>query len=346
VTASAPVRVGVVGLGRLGRFHAANIHGRTPALDLVRVVDAAEATARAVGEALGVPWSTRYDDLLNDPTIEAVVIVTPTPLHAAMIEQAAAAGKQIFCEKPIAPDMASAEHAIRAAEAAGVRLQIGFHRRFDPDYAAAARRIRAGELGDVYLLRSAFRDMRPPPVEFLRDSGGFMLDMMIHDLDMARWLVGEVEEVTSFGTTLADPRIAEIGDVDHAILVLRFASGALGVLDGSRAAGYGYECSTEIVGSRATARIAADRRVNVEWLTPGAATVDYVADFVERFPLAYLRELEDFADAVRHDRPAGVDGRDGLAALVLALAADRSLREGRTVRVREVAPPTRADGAG
>jgi myo-inositol 2-dehydrogenase/D-chiro-inositol 1-dehydrogenase len=220
-----------------------------------------------------------------------------------------------------------------------VRLQIGFHRRFDPDYAAAARRIQAGELGDVYLLRSTFRDMRPPALEFLRDSGGLMLDMMIHDLDMARWMVGEVEEVSSFGATLSDPRIAEIGDVDHAIIVMRFASGALGLLDGSRAAGYGYECSTEIVGSRATARIAYDRQVNVEWLTPGAMTVDYVADFVERFPRAYVRELEDFAHAVRSDRPVSVDGRDGLAALVLALAADRSLREGRTVPVREKTAP-------
>ena len=330
------VRVGVAGLGRLGQFHAENLAGRAPSIELVRVVDAVEEVARTAGERLGVEWSTTYDDLLGDPEIEAVVIVTPTPLHAEMIERAAAAGKHIFCEKPISFELEPTVRAIEAARSAGVKLQIGFHRRFDPDWAAATERINAGELGEVYLFRTSLRDMRPPSIDYIKSPGGFFVDVTIHDFDTARWTVGEVDEVTAFGAALSDPAFAAVGDIDTALVTLRFAGGALGVIDNSRAAGYGYECSTEVMGSRATARIGYHRRVNVEWLTPGAASVDYVPNFVERYPRAYLLELEDFAQAIRADRPVAVTGEDGLAAFVLCRAAERSFREGRTVRLRRL----------
>ena len=327
------LRVGVAGLGRLGQFHANNLAGRVPSIDLVRVVDTIEEVARATGERLGVEWSSSYDDLLRDPDLEAVVIVTPTPHHAEMIERAAAAGKHIFCEKPISFELEPTLRAIDAARSAGVKLQIGFHRRFDPDWAAATARIKNDELGQIYLFRTSLRDMRPPSMEYIKSSGGFFVDVTIHDFDAARWMVGEVDEVTAFGTALSDPAFAEVGDIDNALVVLRFANGALGVIDNSRAAGYGYECWTEVMGSRATARIGYHRRVNVEWLTPGAASVDYVSNFVERYPRAYLLELEDFAEAIRADRPVAVTGEDGLAAFVLSEAAWRSLREQRTVRI-------------
>ena len=328
------VRMGVAGLGRLGQFHAENVAGRAPSIELVRVVDAVEDVARATGQRLNVDWSTAYEDLLRDSTIEAVAIATPTPYHASMIEQAAAAGKHIFCEKPISYERESTERALEAARAAGVKLQIGFHRRFDPDWAAATRRVKAGELGEVYLFRTSLRDMRPPSIEYIKTSGGFFVDVTIHDFDTARWMVGEIDEVSAFGAALTDPAVAAIGDLDNAVVVVRFASGALGIIDNSRAAGYGYECSTEVLGSRATARIGYHRRVNVEWLTPGADTVDYVANFVERYPRAYLLEVEDFAEAVRADRPVAVSGEDGLAAFMLSQAAERSLREGGVVRLR------------
>jgi myo-inositol 2-dehydrogenase/D-chiro-inositol 1-dehydrogenase len=173
--------------------------------------------------------------------------------------------------------------------------------------------------------------MRPPALDYVATSGGLFADVTIHDLDTARWMVGEIEEVTALGAALSDPAFAELGDVDTAVVALRFASGALGMIDNSRAAGYGYECSTEVLGSRATARIGEHRRVHVEWLTPGAASVDWVADFTERYATAYRLELEDFAAAIRDDRPPAVTGEDSLAALVLAQACDRSLREGRPV---------------
>jgi len=325
--------MGLAGLGRLGQFHAENMAGRAPSIELVRVVDPLEEVARSTGGRLGVAWSTAYEDLLNDSRIEAVVIASPTPYHAAMIEQAAAAEKQVFCEKPISLEREPTERAIAAAQKAGVKLQIGFHRRFDPDWVAATNRIKAGELGEVHLFRTSLRDMRPPSIEYIKGSGGFFLDVTVHDFDTARWMVGEINEVTAFGAALTDPAFAALGDIDNAVVVVRFANGALGVIDNSRAAGYGYECSTEVMGSRATARIGYHQRVNVEWLTPGAVTRDSVSNFIERYPRAYVAELESFAEAVRDDRPVAVGGEDGLAAFNLCKAAEQSFRERRTVRL-------------
>jgi inositol 2-dehydrogenase len=327
------VRLGVTGLGRIGQMHAANLAGRAPSIELVGVVDAVGDVAEETGERLGVPWMASFDDLLAIPELEGVVIATPTPEHASMVECAAAAGKHVFCEKPIALEVAPTLAAIEAARAAGVKFQVGFHRRFDPDWAAATARIAAGELGDVYLFRTSLRDKRSPGAVYLTGSGGFFVDVTIHDLDTARWMVGEIDEVTAIGAALTDPAFAEIGDLDNAVVTLRFASGALGVIDNSRAAGYGYECSTEVMGSQATARIGYHRRVNVEWLTPGSAAVDWVVDFTERYPDAYLLELEDFAAAIRDDRAPAITGDDALAAFVLAEACGHSFRDGRPVRL-------------
>jgi myo-inositol 2-dehydrogenase/D-chiro-inositol 1-dehydrogenase len=328
------VRLGVAGLGRIGAIHAENIARTVPSAELVRVVDTDELRARALAAKLAVGWSTRYEDLLADPALDGVVIATPTPLHVPMVEAAAEAGKHVFCEKPISLDLQSTGAAIAAARRAGVAFQIGFHRRYDPDFEAAAEGIRSGELGDVYFFRTTLRDKQPPPIEYIAASGGFFVDVTIHDLDAARWLAGEIEEVTAHGAALSDTRFTEIGDVDHAVVVLRFANGALGVIDESRVAGYGYECWTEVVGSRATVRIGDHRSTDNVWLTPGRAAVDWVDDFTERFSRAYTRELEAFAAAVREHRTPAVTGEDGLAAFVLAQACDRSFRERRTVRLR------------
>lgn len=328
------VGLGVAGLGRIGLLHAENLAGHVPSVDLVRVVDADQTLARSTGERLGVSWSTDYDDLLGDAEIDGVVIATPTPLHVQMVKSAAAAGRHIFCEKPISLDVGSTLAAIDAARQADVVLQVGLHRRFDPDWVAAATRIKSGDLGDVYFFHTRLRDKQPPPLGYITDSGGFFVDVTIHDLDTARWLVGEIEEVTAFGAALAGPGFAEVGDVDNAVVVLRFAGGALGVIDESRVAGYGYECSTEVLGSRATVRIGGHRRLNNVWLTPGSAAVDWVANFTERYTHAYARELESFATAIREGQAPAVTGEDGLAAFVLARACERSYREGRTVRLR------------
>lgn len=324
------VRLAVIGLGRLGRVHAENLAWRVAGVELVRVVDARAEVARELGARLGVDWADDAAAVLDDAAVEGVVIAAPTPTHVALVSAAAAAGKDVFCEKPLAFDLAAARDAVAAAAAAGVRLQVGFHRRFDPDWAAAVDRIRTGELGDIRLLRTTLRDMRPPPRDYLASAGSLFVDVTVHDFDTVRWMAGEITEVTATGAAL-DPEIAALGQIDTAVVVVRFANGALGVIDNSRAAGYGYECATEVVGSRATVRIDQHRRRHLQWLTPGRASVDWVRDFTERYPEAYRAELEDFAAAVRDDRPVRVSGADDLAAATLCAAAEVSLRERRPV---------------
>ena len=223
--------------------------------------------------------------------------------------------------------------AAEQVRAAGLVFQVGFHRRFDPDWAAAADRIRAGELGEVHLFRTSLRDMTPPQAQFLARSGGFFVDVTIHDLDTVRWMVGEVTQVSAHGAALCDPRFAEAGDIDTAVVVLRFAGGALGVIDNSRAAGYGYECSTEVMGRRATVRIDHPQYRHYEWRTPGWAARGLSRDFEQRFPDAYAAELEAFARCVAEGGLPRVTACDALAALDLARAADLSWRHGRAVTV-------------
>ena len=327
------IRIGLAGAGRMGQIHAASLSARCPTAQLACVFDADADRGRQVAERFEVPWAKSYDGMLADGAIDAVVIATPTGTHAELSIRASRAGKHIFCEKPVSLDRQAALDAIAAAEAARVTFQVGFHRRFDPDWAAATERIQAGELGEIYLFRTSLRDMTPPDPAFLSGSGGFFVDVAIHDLDTARWMVGEVVEVSAHGSALSDPGFGKIGDVDTAVVVLRFESGALGVLDGSRAAGYGYECSTEVMGRDATVRIDHPQYRNYEWRTPGSVSFGPPRDFEERFPDAYAKELEAFARCVRDGRAAPATGYDALAAFDLARAATQSWRSGRTVRV-------------
>jgi inositol 2-dehydrogenase len=323
------LRVGLVGLGRMGRIHAVNLAWRCPSARLVAVTDADPVAAAQVGAELGVSVAPSYEPLLSE--VDAVVIATPTSTHAELVTRAAAAGKAVFCEKPLSFERPATVDTLAAVRAAGVPFQVGFHRRFDPDWAAATARIRAGELGEVYLFRTSLRDMRSPDPAYLASSGGFFVDVTIHDLDTARWMVGEVVEVSATGAALSDPGFAALGDIDTAVVTLRFASGALGVIDNSRSAGYGYECSTEVVGSAATVRIENPPPLHYRWLTPGASTQGIVRDFQERYPQAYAAELEAFARSVLAGLAPAVGGVDALAAYDLAVAADLSWRTGRAV---------------
>ena len=320
--------VGLAGLGRMGRIHAENLAARCASAHLACVFDADPGVAAAVADRLDVPWTASYDGLLD--ACAAVAVATSTGSHAELAVAAAKAGRHVFCEKPISLDRATALTTVHAAERAGIVFQVGFHRRFDPDWVAANERIQAGELGEVTLFRTSLRDMNPPDPAYLTGSGGFFVDVTVHDLDVARWMVGEVVEVTAHGAA-SDPAFAAIGDIDTAIVVLRFAGGALGVIDNSRSARYGYECSTEVMGTLATARIDAPHRHGYEWRTPGLASHDLPRDFEERYPQAYAAELEGFARCVLDDTAPRVTGLDALAAFDLAMAADVSWRTGRSV---------------
>jgi myo-inositol 2-dehydrogenase/D-chiro-inositol 1-dehydrogenase len=333
------VSVALAGLGRMGRIHAGNLATRCPSARLACVFDLDEEAAGEVARELEVPAAPSFNEVLADDRIDAVAIATPTGSHAELITRAAAAGKHVFCEKPVSLHRDASVAAIEAARTAGVKLQIGFHRRFDPDWVAAMGRIEAGELGKVHLFRTSLRDMKPPPVQFLTGSGGFFVDVTIHDLDTARWMAGEIVEVSAHGSALSDPAFAEIGDIDTAVVVVRFQHGGLGVIDDSRAAGYGYECSTEVMGTLATARIDHPQARHYEWRTPGWAAWPLVRDFEQRYPFAYAAELESFSRCVRDDLPPKVTGFDALAAFDLARAAETAWRAGRPVKLTPTRTP-------
>jgi len=324
----ARVDVGLAGLGRIGRMHAVNLATRCGVARLSCVFDADPVVAEKVASELDVPWTASFEELLD--ACDAVAIATSTGSHAELTVTAAEADKPVFCEKPISLDRTTTVSTLEAVERAGVPFQVGFHRRFDPDWVAAAERIHAGELGQVTLFRTSLRDMTPPNPAFIAGSGGFFRDVTVHDLDVARWLVGEVVEVTAHGAA-ADPAFAEVGDIDTAVVVLRFAGGALGVIDNSRSARYGYECSTEVMGTNATVRVDIPSHRGYEWRTPGLASRELPRDFEQRYPLAYPAELDAFARCVLDGTEPRCTGRDALAAFDLATAADESWRTGRTV---------------
>jgi myo-inositol 2-dehydrogenase/D-chiro-inositol 1-dehydrogenase len=337
----ASIKVGLIGAGRIGTLHAEHLAYRIPGADLVAVADVAIGAAQACAARFDVPQvSGDYHDLLRDGGIDAVVICSSTDTHAQIIGEAAQAGKQIFCEKPIDFDLQRIDRALQAVEEAGVKLQIGFNRRFDPNFRRVREAVAAGQIGTPHILRITSRDPAPPPLSYIVVSGGIFLDMTIHDFDMARYLMGgEVEEVYAVGNVLVDPAIGEAGDVDTAVVTLRFANGAIGTIDNSRQAVYGYDQRVEVFGSGGmicAGNETADRTALSDARGVHAALPLYF--FVERYTEAYIAEMVAFVKAVQQDTPPPVSGSDGRAPVVIAYAAARSMQEGRPVRLDEVDP--------
>jgi myo-inositol 2-dehydrogenase/D-chiro-inositol 1-dehydrogenase len=333
------LKLGLIGAGRIGRLHAAHLAHNVPRAHLQVVVDVAEDAARQCAAEHGVPaFVSDYRAVLEDANIQAIVICSATDTHAQIIEEAARAGKHIFCEKPIDLTLARIDSALAAVRRAGVKLQIGFNRRFDASYRRARLAVEQGEIGQAWRLHLISRDPSPPPLGYILVSGGLFLDMAIHDFDMARFLIGsEVDEVFSTAAVLVDPAIAAAGDVDTAVTILKFANGAIGTIDNSRQAVYGYDQRAEILGSGGM--IATDNNF------PNSATVSDGRSvhrdlplnfFMERYSQSYLAEMNAFVNAVLDDKPTPVTGADGRAAAVLALAAGLSQRENRPVRLAEV----------
>ncbi len=329
------LRIGVIGVGRIGRMHADLLARRIPGATVTRVHDAHSESARGVAQMLGVIAATDVEELLSAPDVDAVAICTSTDTHADLIVAAAEAGKAIFCEKPVSLDLATVDRALAAVDAAGVPFQIGFNRRFDPAHAAVAAAVAAGDIGTPQLARITSRDPAPPPIDYIRTSGGIFLDMTIHDFDMARYVVGsEVVEVYARGGVRVDAEIGEAGDVDTAVVVLEHENGCLTTIDNSRQAVYGYDQRVEVFGSAGMA--ASDNPLVHTALVRSAAgsraaTLPYF--FLERYTPSYLREWEAFVAAVSAGEPTPVGTHDARAPLVIGLAAWKSLREGRPVRV-------------
>lgn len=335
----AALRVGVLGAGRIGRVHAEHLAYRVPGARLVAVADVVPAAAEACASRFGAKAYGDPKEVLGSPDVDAVIICTSTDTHAALVEQAAAAKKHVFCEKPIDHDLARIDRAIAAARTAGVTLQIGFNRRFDPNFRHVRESVAAGKIGEVRLVHITSRDPRPPPVEYVKVSGGMFLDMTIHDFDMARYLLGsEVKSVFAVGGARVDPRIADAGDIDTAIVTLEFENGAFGTIDNCREAAYGYDQRVEVFGSagalwaenQTAHRTRHGDRTGIHAPVP----LDF---FMDRYTESFIAEMTEFVAAVREKKKPPVTGEDGRVPVVMALAAAKSLRERRPVALAEIA---------
>ncbi len=321
----------------MGKVFAHTLAFTVPEVELLAVADINPQASQEAAARFGAKFHyTDYHELLRREDIEAVVIVTPTATHAEVIQAAAAAGKHIFSEKPLAQTLEACDQAIAAVEKAGVKLQLGFMRRFDPAYALAKKQIEAGEIGQPVMFRSTSRDPKRTSLEFARreNSGGLIMDMGVHDFDLARWLMGsEVERVQSEGGCLVYPELKEVGDIDNAMINLKFANGALGNIDVSRNAVYGYDIRTEVLGSEGGLLIGKLQQTATLLMTRQGVTHDTVPYFMERFGEAYSAEIRDFVRCILENRPPSVTGQDARRATAIGIAATRSLDEGRMVEV-------------
>ncbi len=334
------MKVGVIGAGRIGKVHIKNISMYVPELEIKTVADPYmnEETAAFV-QKLGVANVTKdAEDIFRDAEIEAVIICSSTDTHSKYIIEGAKAGKHIFCEKPVDYDLKKVHEAIDTAKEAGVKLQIGFCRRFDHNHRGVYDVVRSGRIGDVHMIKISSRDPEPPCIDYVKVSGGIFYDMMIHDFDMARFLAGsEVVEVNAVGAVLIDPEIGEVGDVDTAVVTLKFENGAIGTIDNSRKAVYGYDQRVEVFGSKGCVRNENDIP-NTVVVSDGQCTSSENTYSVmwDRYTGAFVAEMQAFADAVLNDKETPVTGMDGLYPVLMAAAATKSAKEGRPVKISEV----------
>lgn len=334
---SAKVNVGLLGLGRLGKIYARSLSSLIPHAQLVAVSDTDESTLERVADQNEV--AHRYFDageLIEDRRVEAIVIVTPTTTHRALVDAAASAGKPIFCEKPLSVSLDEALSMKKAVEEQGVFFQMGFMRRFDRGYVAAREKIEKGRIGSPVVFKSTSRDPYLPSLDYLKTSGGIFVDMGIHDFDLALWFFGEIDAVHSVGGALAYPEVKPLGDLDNAVVSLRFTDGRIGVVDLSRNGVYGYDISTEILGTDGAVRIGYLRETPIVMMTRDGVAHDTVPYFMERFGESYTRQLNDFVENLLGDRPPPVTLDDGIKALRVATAATQSYERGQSVRVDSV----------
>jgi myo-inositol 2-dehydrogenase/D-chiro-inositol 1-dehydrogenase len=327
------MKIGLLGAGRIGRIHGLNVAARGDA-ELVAVSDAVPEAAASLAAAAGAKPAS-VEAILADSAIDAVLICTPTDIHADLIEQAVGAGKAVFCEKPVDLDAARIRRCLAVVEKSGKPLMIGFNRRFDPNFASLEQRLRAGEAGAIEIVTVISRDPSAPPVDYVRRSGGLFRDMMIHDFDMVRFLLAEEPvEVFALGSALVDKAIGEAGDVDTAAVVMKTASGKIAQISNSRRATYGYDQRIEVHGSKGMLRAGNVHETTVESATALGFRADPVQNFfLERYAAAYRAELDAFIAACRGKAKLAPCGHDGLRAQILADAATESAATGKPVGI-------------
>lgn len=333
------IGVGVIGAGRIGQLHIEHIAQNISEAELIAICGLNISDVESLAEQFNVPIATTdYASILTNPRIDAVLVASSTDTHVEISQAAAKAGKHIFCEKPIALDLQQIDETLEIVDAAGVKFQIGFNRRFDASFRRVREAVATGEIGEPHIVHITSRDPAPPPIEYVKVSGGIFLDMTIHDFDMARYLIGdEVVEVYATGGVRVDPRIGEVGDIDTAVITLRFQNGVIGTIDNSREAVYGYDQRVEVFGSKGMVAAENPPMDTVTFSSHDgirAASPPYF--FIERYKPAYLAELQTFFTCIQEDTMPPVTGTDGRAPVVIGFAALKSLRENRPVLLSEI----------
>jgi myo-inositol 2-dehydrogenase/D-chiro-inositol 1-dehydrogenase len=330
------VNIAVIGTGRIGSMHTRNLVRNIPESNVVAVCDIRLDVAQAVADELGVERVVKdYHELLEDKEIEAVLIATNTDTHEFIVKDAASAGKQLFCEKPLALNLADIDGVMTEVERTRVKLQVGYNRRFDKSFQRVREVVNSGELGKPCILRITNRDPEPPSLEYAQSSGGMFLDMSIHDFDMVRFQIGEVEEVYAIGNVLIAPYLKDIGDVDIDIITLRFENGAIGSIDNSRQCAYGYDQRLEVFCVNGAA-IAGNEYENtvVKGDSDGYHSAKLPRFFIQRFADCYVDEVRQFLQCVMDDKPVSPTGYDSRASVLLGLAAWESFRQNRPIKIK------------
>ena len=334
------IQIGIIGAGRIGKVHAESITRFVKGAEVKAIADPylteetkAWANAMGIAEAYG-----DYHKILADPAIDIVLICSSTDTHSQISLEAIAAGKHVFCEKPIDHDVEKIKAVIAALKDSKVKYQVGFNRRFDHNFMAAREAVKSGKIGDLNILKITSRDPSAPPVSYIKVSGGIFLDMTIHDFDMVRFMSGaEVEEVYAIGGVLVDPAIGEAGDIDTAIITMKLSNGALAVIDNCRRATYGYDQRVEAFGSLGQVAIGNDTDSTAVISNGEGVTAEKPKlFFLERYMQAYVAEVSAFIDAVVNDKEVAVSAEDGLKPVLIGLAAKKSLAENRPVRISEI----------
>lgn len=333
------LKIGIIGAGRIGKLHAENIVNNFRDIEIKAIADIYTDKIEDWAKSIGIKNIYKdYHEIINDEEIDAILICSSTNTHSMIIIEAANAGKNIFCEKPIDFHINKIKEVLKAVEEAGVKFQIGFNRRFDHNFKKVRQLVKSGKIGDCHIIKVTSRDPQPPPIEYVKVSGGIFVDMTIHDFDMVRYLTGsDVEEVYTNATVLVDPLIGETGDVDTAIISLKFKNGAIGVIDNSRRAAYGYDQRVEVFGSLGAVTVNNDTDTTAILHTKeGIVSEKPKYFFLERYKDSFISELREFFDAIINDTDTPVTGMDGLKPVLIGMAAKKSYEENRPVRIEEI----------
>ncbi|MCM3569887.1 inositol 2-dehydrogenase [Neobacillus mesonae] len=320
------IRCAVFGVGRLGYWHAENLVTRIKGAELVTVVASRKESAEKVARELGVKkWTTNSQEVFEDPSIEAVIIVTPTKTHADLIIQAARSKKHIFVDKPLTETLEEAEKVIREIHKNNVYCQVGFMRRFDPAYTEAKRLIKNGDIGKPIYYKGVSRDPGSPPEDYIKTSGGIFLDLAIHEYDIARFLIGdEVHSIKTFGNVLVHPFMKKYGDVDQSVTLINFQNGASCDIEASRNSTFGYDIRGEVVGTEGSIQMGSIQHHDIKILTPKGSVYDNIPNFPIKFKDAFLHELAHFIECLQKNERPQITELDGRIALEIAVAATKS----------------------